>query len=62
MTNGDKIREMSDYELGQFLCKIFVSSGECCTTCPAWDKCDDHVNGMVAMVKSEDWEFPGDLY
>lgn len=62
MTNGDKIREMSDYELGRFLCDVFVSGGGCSRECPAWDKCDEHINGMVEMVKSEKWEFPGDLY
>ena len=40
MTNGDRIRAMSDEELAVWLCDLF-SVDTCYTHCPGCDSCND---------------------
>lgn len=49
MTNGDKIRSMSDMELSRELCKI---SGVC-AECIVQDMCYEGHNGFEKWVKEE---------
>lgn len=52
MTNADKIRQMSDEELADFLTAIMdcCGSGACGTYCPMWNCCNDQPSDNV-----EDW-------
>ena len=47
MTNGDKIRSMSDKELSRELCKI----AGVCADCIAQDMCYEGHNGFEKWVK-----------
>ena len=49
MTNGDKIRSMSDMELSRELCKI---SGVC-SECLVQDMCDKGHTGFEQWLKEE---------
>lgn len=49
MTNGDKIRSMSDMELSRELCKI---SGVC-SECIVHDMCYEGHSGFEKWVKEE---------
>lgn len=49
MTNGDKIRSMSDKELSRELCKI----AGVCADCIAQDMCHEGHNGFEKWVKEE---------
>lgn len=52
MTNGDRIRSMTDEEIASFICKICVR--ECCDlTCPARNICADGDNGLQKWIKME---------
>lgn len=46
-TNAERIRAMSDEELGKFLCGLVGD----CGTCPATDHCSFGKTGMVKWVK-----------
>lgn len=53
MTNGDKIRKMSDEELAKMLCHSLNCSF---TNCPGYALCrmgDGTANGMVKWLKQE---------
>lgn len=49
MTNGDKIRSMSDMELSRELCKI----AGVCSECLVQDMCDKGHTGFEQWVKEE---------
>ncbi len=49
MTNGDKIRSMSDMELSRELCKI----AGVCSECLAQDMCDKGHTGFEQWLKEE---------
>lgn len=52
MTNGDKIRVMSDEELAQFIHKKY----DCCRTCPALQHChDEDVDGRECIETIMGW-------
>lgn len=54
MTNANRIREMSDEELAEFLCKFRnFNSGEC-AGCPAEDFCYAGHTGTLDYVKREE--------
>ena len=49
-TNADRIRAMSDDELGEWLCSI--ATAECCDrSCPARNMCDLDDNGLIKWLK-----------
>ncbi len=49
-TNADKIRSMTDEELGKWICSIM--SSDCCQwTCPARHMCGLNDNGLVKWLK-----------
>lgn len=51
MTNGDKIRSMTDEELAKWMCSVMTV--ECCDcTCPGRDVCTKH-NGLDKWMKRE---------
>lgn len=55
MTNGEWIRQMDDYDLAAFLCKL-VSSDGCYgvqNPCPAAKKCYRGHNGMADYLKAK---------
>lgn len=50
VTNADKIRSMTDEELGKWICSIM--SSDCCRwTCPARNMCGLNDNGLVKWLK-----------
>lgn len=49
MTNGDKIRSMSDMELSRELCKI----AGVCSECLVQDMCDKGHTGFEQWLKEE---------
>lgn len=49
MTNGDKIRSMSDMELSRGLCKI----AGVCSECLVQDMCDKGHTGFEQWLKEE---------
>lgn len=50
LTNADKIRSMTDEELGKWICSIM--SSDCCRwTCPARHMCGLNDNGLVKWLK-----------
>lgn len=50
VTNADKIRSMTDEELGKWICSIM--SSDCCRwTCPARHMCGLNNNGLVKWLK-----------
>lgn len=52
MTNGDKIRSMTDEELQKWLCSIMTE--ECCDmSCPGRDMCTFGHNGLYDWMKQE---------
>ena len=51
MTNGDFIRQMDDFDLGQFLCHISGSHG--CEGCVANGRCEFGHNAMMDILKEE---------
>ena len=52
MTNGDKIRSMTDEELQKWLCSIMTA--ECCDmSCPGRDMCMLGHNGLYDWLKQE---------
>ncbi len=53
MTNGDRIRAMTDRELAAFLCNI-SSCDE--NKCPAFEYCSFGHTGTIAWVKRESEE------
>lgn len=55
MTNGDKIRQMTDEELADFFCGIFqccVNDKEC-EKCPIYDGCAQNVMCVERWLKQE---------
>ena len=51
MTNGDRIRAMSDEELAQFMCKTFMCQ---INNCPGAELCtagDGKANGMLKWLR-----------
>ena len=54
MTNGDKIRSMSDEELANFLCDLFFSNAEQdCVECPARKTCHTGHTGFIDWLKKD---------
>lgn len=52
MTNGDKIRSMTDEEMQKWLCSIMTA--ECCDmSCPGRDMCMLGHNGLYDWLKQE---------
>ena len=52
MTNGDKIRSMTDEELQKWLCSIMTA--ECCDrSCPGRDMCMPGHKGLYDWLKQE---------
>lgn len=49
MTNGERLRQMTDEELGKWLCKIFFT----CGTCYAKEYCHYEHNGFTDWLKQE---------
>ena len=49
MTNGDRIRAMSDEELAKFLCRL-IPGDACSLKCPANDMCRPNRNGLIAWM------------
>lgn len=54
MTNGDRIRAMTDEELTEFLCDI-RSNGSYygCENCPAYDFCENGHTGFFDWLRQE---------
>ena len=50
MTNREKLRQMSDVELGAMLCHWM----EECPSCPANDMCGMAPDGMIEWLRKED--------
>ena len=60
MTNGDKIRGMTDEELQKWLCSIMTA--ECCDmSCPGRDMCTFGHNGLYDWLKQETGEVHNDV-
>ena len=53
MTNGDRIRQMTDEQLAVFLCNL---SDEC-SNCPVTSICRMNHNGFFDWLKREDFDF-----
>lgn len=49
MTNAEKIRSMTDEELGRYLCDM----QESCDGCPTAEECFLGSNGMLSWLKQE---------
>lgn len=52
MTNGDKIRSMTDEELQKWLCDL-IPGTFCCLKCPGYFQCVDIGSGMEYWLKQE---------
>ena len=50
MTNGDRIRAMTDEELAEFLCGM-MTADQCAQSCPARERCYYGHNGMVEWLQ-----------
>ena len=48
-TNADRIRSMSDEELGKLLCK-FRQTEDCCKMCPATKLCKGGKPGLIEWL------------
>ena len=48
-THGDRIRSMSDEELGRLLCK-YRQTEDCCSHCPAGDICKGGKPGLIEWL------------
>lgn len=55
MTNGDKIRAMTDEELAEFFCQISQCCGNdaSCSMCPIYDGCAQNVMCVERWLKQE---------
>lgn len=56
MTNGDRIRAMSDEELAQFMCRVFMCQ---INNCPGAEVCttnDGKANGMLKWLRQPEKE------
>lgn len=52
MTNGEKIRSMTDEELQKWLCGLMTA--ECCDrSCPGRDRCMPGFNGLKWWLEQE---------
>lgn len=51
MTNGEKLRSMSDEDLAWFLCGLI--DADFCGECPATDFCHSGHNGFETWLKKE---------
>lgn len=52
MTNADRIRNMTDEDLANFLCNISSAGDDQCSACVATDKCRTGHNGMIDWLRS----------
>ena len=52
MTNGDKIRSMTDEELARYLCDL-IPARSCCLKCPGYFQCNVRGSGMGYWIKQE---------
>ena len=48
MTNREKLRQMSDEELGKFLCSLSI-----CGFCPLDELCESGRKGFIAWLNEE---------
>lgn len=55
MTNGDKIRAMTDEELADFFCRIShcCANDTTCSMCPIFDGCAQNVMCVERWIKQE---------
>lgn len=49
MTNGDKIRAMSDSEYADWLCDHLI-----CGDCPVYEKCGEEIRNCGGAASTED--------
>lgn len=57
MKNVDRIREMNDDELAEFLCSVSSYTSEYrCEECMATDYCKDGHNGFIDWLQAESEE------
>lgn len=56
MTNGDRIRAMTDEELADFFCQISkcCANDASCSMCPIYDGCAQNVMCVERWLKRED--------
>lgn len=60
MTNADRIRAMSDEELGALLCGFMLEGYGECSSCPLEWECDSGRKGNLIWLKdsnSEEWGY-----
>lgn len=57
MTRYENIKQMSQEDLGFFLCDLIgeVAGRAGCNECPARDLCSIGYNGMIAWLGEEGW-------
>ena len=54
MTNGDRIRAMTDEELAEFFCRISQCCGnDACMLCPIFEGCAQNVMCVERWIKKE---------
>ncbi len=55
MTNGDRIRQMTDEELAEFFCRISQCCGNdaSCTMCPIYGGCAQNVMCVERWLEQE---------
>lgn len=53
MTNGDKIRSMTDEELARWLCSYIIQASSCWLRCPGYSTCRPGHHGLREWLKRE---------